>query len=471
VTETIDNLRAWDERISEAAKAYGLDCFPQEFEVCDHNEMIGYMAYSGMPSHYPHWSYGKAFERTKTMYDYGVSGLPYEMVINSNPALAYLMADNSFCLNVLTIAHVYGHNDFFKNNFTFESTRAEYTVARFKTHADRVRSYIEDPSIGALKVEALLDAAHALSLQCRRNLSIKKLSREEQKTLRFEASLPPKDPYRKIHRQPDHTPPDLRKVPLEPDEDLLLFIRDHNPYLEDWQQDLLTIVHDEAQYFIPQIETKIMNEGWASYWHYQIMKNLDLPEDLRLEFIVHHNQVLRPHPGGLNPYHVGFRIWQSIYETEEGPGPCEPAKPTAGKEALFRVREVDRDQSFVRRFLTKALARDLGLFEFTPRRGEYVVSEVADEDGWETIKDTLIQNVGTAAIPVLKIEDADHRGERALLIRHAFEGRELNLEHAEKCLMYAQRLWGREVVLETVLAGKATQLMYNDDGFSTKRQG
>ena len=148
----VKDLEGWDEKIRVKVQEFGLSCFDQEFEVCDHNQMLGYMAYSGMPSHYPHWSYGKSFEKLKTMYDYGVSGLPYEMVINSDPSIAYLMTDNSFCLQVLTIAHVYGHNDFFKNNFTFKSTQSEHTISRFKVHADRVRSYLEDPSIGVEKV-------------------------------------------------------------------------------------------------------------------------------------------------------------------------------------------------------------------------------------------------------------------------------------------------------------------------------
>ena len=173
---TLDDLAYWDAKIREQVDALGLDCYPQEFELCNHNDMLAYMAYSGIPSHYPHWSYGKSFEKLKTLYEYGMSGLPYEMVINSNPALAYLMRDNSLCLHILTIAHVYGHNDFFKNNFTFKSTRAEFTIGTFKAHAERVRSYMEDPSIGADKVENILDAAHALSLQRRRNLAVKKLS-------------------------------------------------------------------------------------------------------------------------------------------------------------------------------------------------------------------------------------------------------------------------------------------------------
>src|SRR3989441_3349640 len=180
-TWDIKDLEYWDEKIREKIGEIGLSCYPQEFEICDHNQMLGYMAYSGMPSHYPHWSYGKAYEKLKTLYDYGVSGLPYEMVINSNPAIAYLMRDNSLCLQVLTIAHVYGHNDFFKNNFTFKTTRAEFTLGTFRAHAERVRRYMEDPSIGTERVESILDAAHALSLQRRRNLAVKKLSEEEER--------------------------------------------------------------------------------------------------------------------------------------------------------------------------------------------------------------------------------------------------------------------------------------------------
>src|SRR5260370_11888591 len=142
----LKDLVEWDERIREKVAECGRDFYPQAFELCDHNGMLGYMAYSGMPSHYPHWSYGKSYEKLKTLYDHGVSGLPYEMVINSNPAIAYLMRDNPLLMHVLTIAHVYGHNDFFKNNFTFKSTRAELTIEAFKAAAMRVRRYVEDPS-------------------------------------------------------------------------------------------------------------------------------------------------------------------------------------------------------------------------------------------------------------------------------------------------------------------------------------
>jgi len=465
----LDVLQRWEERISELAASYGLDCYPQEFEICDHHEMLGYMAYSGMPSHYPHWSYGKSFEKLKTLYDYALQGLPYEMVINSDPCLAYLMGDNSTCLNILTIAHVYGHNDFFKNNFTFSSTRAEFTLEMFKSHADRVRSYVEDPSIGVERVEAVMDAAHALSLQRRRNLAVRKLPRAQQVERAFEASLPRHDPHRDIHPQKAYVEPDLRKLPLEPDEDIVLFIRDHNPYLADWQKDLITIVDEEALYFIPQIETKIMNEGWASYWHYHIMSNLDLPPDLRLEFMVHHNQVLQPHRGGVNPYHLGFALWTYIYESVEGPGTPNHSRHTAGRDALFHARECERDSSFLRRFLDEKLMRRLGLFEYGSKKGEMVVTEVADEAGWEQIKQTLVGSVGMGSVPVIKVEDADFEGARTLLLTHSYDGRELDMENCEKTLAHAYRLWGRSVALRTVVAGKESLLAYDGDGLATRK--
>src|SRR6266849_1700420 len=217
----LKDLEQWDARIREKVQEFGLDCYPQEFEVCDHVQMLGYMAYSGMPSHYPHWSYGKSYEKLKTLYDHGVSGLPYEMVINSDPAIAYLMRDNTLLLQILTIAHVYGHNDFFKNNFTFTTaTRAEYTIEQFKAHALRVRRYVEDPSIGIEKVERILDAAHALSFQRRRNLAIKKLSPREQLDRAEDTAQGQPDPYQKIHARKEIEVPDFHKVPLEPDEDL-----------------------------------------------------------------------------------------------------------------------------------------------------------------------------------------------------------------------------------------------------------
>jgi stage V sporulation protein R len=483
-----NDLEYWDAKICEKAEEFGLSCYPQDFEICDHFQMLGYMAYSGMPSHYPHWSLGKAYEKLKTLYDYGVSGLPYEMVINADPALAYLMRDNSLALQILTIAHVYGHNDFFKNNFTFKSTRAEFVLATFKVHADRVRSYIEDPSVGLEKVEAVLDAAHALSFSCRRNSAIRKLSRKEQEEQILEAAKAPVDIFGRIHKRPEYVEPDLHKVPLQPEEDILLFIRDYNPRLSEWEKDLLTIAHEGAQYFIPQVETKIMNEGWASYWHREILNSLGLPEHLHLEFLVRHSQVVRPFPRGLNPYHLGLRIWDKLY-LQYGGTPRTPeeesliarmeaeddyTKPhdipefSSAHEKLFAVRMADRDVSFLRQHLTEFMMRDLDMFQYEPLGEDLVVTKVSDRASWREVKETLLKNIGMESTPVITIEDADHGGNRILFCKHNHDGRDLQLEYAEKTLAYLFKLWGHEVVLQTTFGNKHASLMYGDRGFSTK---
>src|SRR5262244_4285957 len=439
---TIEDLQEWNLRITDLVQKFGLDPYPQEFEICDHEQMLSYMVYSGMPSHYSHWSYGKAYEKLKTLYDYALTGLPYEMVINSNPAIAYLMRDNTLALQVLTMAHVYGHNDFFKNNFTFRTIRAEFTIETFKAHANRVRQYIEDPSIGLEKVERILDAAHALSLQCRRNLTIRKQSEAEQKEAKLEDSKPATDPFQSVHRRKEWVSPDLAKVPLYPEEDILLFIRDHNPHLAEWEKDLLTIVHEQAQYFIPQIETKIMNEGWASFWHKRILDSLDLPQALHLEFLVRHNQVVRPIPGQLNPYHLGLRMWEDIERCGDDPAPDERERVPAGKTGrnlLFETREVDRDVSFIRRWLGERLMRDLDLIRIEPRGDDLVISDVSDEEGWRTVKELLLKSVGMGSVPVIRIEEADHGGTRTLLLSHVHDGRDLQLENAERTLAYIHR--------------------------------
>ena len=456
----LKDLERWDERIRRKVEELGLSCYPQEFEVCDHFQMLGYMAYSGMPSHYPHWSYGKAYEKLKTLYDYGVSGLPYEMVINSNPALAYLMRNNTLALQILTMAHVYAHNDFFRKNETFSKTRPELTLNMFKIHAKRIESYIEDPSIGIDSVEKIIDAAHAISLQCRRDLLLRVETRKEQRERLIDAARPANDPFQRIHAREEYKEPNLHKVPLEPEDNLLLFIRDYNPRLAEWEKDILTIVHEQTQYFIPQIETKIMNEGWATYWHREILNAIDLPQDLHLEFLVRHNQVVRPFPwhAGFNPYHLGLKMWDYIRRRWDEPTPEEIEKygkpEKNGEEKIFETREVDRDASFLRRFLTEELIRELRAFQFEGKGDDIVVTHVADAEDWRIIKETMIRNVGMGSVPVIKIEDADGLRNRVLVLNHYHEGRELERENAVKTLHYTQTLWGHAVRLETIVNDK-----------------
>ncbi|MBI3897292.1 MAG: SpoVR family protein [Gammaproteobacteria bacterium] len=457
---TTKDLEEWDERIRAKAEEFGLSCFGQEFEVCDQEHMLGYMAYHGMPAHYPHWSFGKSYEKLKTLYNYGVSGLPYEMVINADPALAYLMRDNSLCLQVLTVAHVYGHNDFFRNNYMFRDTRPELTLSLFKLHADRIRSYIEDPSIGLKLVEETLDAAHALSLQCRRHTVIRKLNPNEQRERAVQMSKPPFDPHESIHKPRERVEPNLSKVPLEPEEDLLLFIAEYNPYLGEWQRDLLRIVHEQAIYFMPQIETKIMNEGWASYWHHRIMTSLDLPEDLHFEFLVHHNQVVRPHNGQINPYYLGFKIWEDLERRHSN-----DKDPRA---AMFEARESERDVSFLRRFLTRELMEEMHMFEYKQEQDKIVVSRVANDEEWQTVKQTLLRNIGMATVPVIRVMDADFNHNRVLLLQHEHDGRDLEMEYLEKTMGYIYQLWGRPVLLETHREGSAIRFSRSETGFEQR---
>jgi stage V sporulation protein R len=485
MTIAVEELEEWDLKIKELVTKFRLKCYPQEFEVCDHNDMLGYMAYSGMPSRYSHWSFGKNFERQKMLYEYGVSGLPYEMVINSNPCVAYLMRDNSLLLQILTMAHVYGHNDFFANNFTFTSgTNAKRTLEIFKLNGQRIDSYVEDPSIGLDLVENAIDDAHAIAFQCARNLAIKTLPRDEQILRKMQAAQGPADPNWEIHPKKEFEAPELNKIPLDPVEDLLLFIAENNPYLPEWKRDVLRIVHNETVYFIPQMETKIMNEGWASYWHFKILQNLDLPQGLYMEFLVKHNQVLRPHPGGLNPYHLGFILFQDIERRwNEGQtgreftdDPRLEEKPvndfslTPGRNKIFEIRESDRDASFLRRFLTEDIIRELNLFQHEKRGRERVVTKVADSENWESIKETLVKSVGSAGLPVIKVEDADFSGNRTLYLKHYHDGRDLQLEYAERTLQHVRNLWERKVILETTLNGKKSLIKFSGDQIKIERK-
>ncbi|MEG6584520.1 SpoVR family protein [Dendrosporobacter sp. 1207_IL3150] len=412
---TAKDLEVWNERIEELVRATDLDCYEQHFEICTYEDMLCYEAYVGMPSHYPHWSFGKAYERQKTFYTYNLVGLPYEMVINSDPCLAYLMKDNTLTLQILTMAHVYGHNDFFKNNRLFKrDTRAELTVEMFKAHADRVRNYIHDPFIGPEKVERIIDAAHALRYQTRRNGIINPVDRQA------------------VLKDAQESVPDRLK------DDLLGFLAERGKLCE-WERDLINIVREETAYFIPQIETKIMNEGWASYWHYKLLNELELPAQLHLEFLQRHNLVVRPFEGRINPYFVGFKMFEYL------------AKQPDGHNKIMEIRAEERDQSFLRRYLNKELCEEMHLFSFQARGTDIVVKEISDENGWRTVRDELANSVGLGNIPVITPVSAD---KGTLVLQHAFDGRELELNYAKETVKYVVDLWGGKVDLCTTLNGK-----------------
>lgn len=446
---TIEQLKDWDSKIIKIVEAVGLDCYPQEYEICSYEDMLCFEAYVGMPSHYPHWSYGKTYERKKMFYKYNLEGLPYEMVINSDPCIAYLMRDNTLLLQILTMAHVYGHNDFFKNNRLFEEgTKAASTFEMFKLHADRIRNYISDPTIGYERVERILDAAHAIRFNTNRVIGCKQLSTKEKKKRLLDKYYNEAKPSGILDEKKEVKYPELDRIPLEPTEDIMSFLIEYGE-LEEWEKDLLEIVRDETLYFIPQIETKIMNEGWASYWHYNILKKLDLPQGLHMEFLNRHNQVIRPFLGSINPYYVGFKILEDI-------------EKRYGRDKMFEVRKIERDQSFIRKYLTEDLCREMNLFQYGKKRRDYIIEEVSDREGWKKIRDTLANMVGINGIPCIKVENV-HKELKTLTLVHDYDGRELEQNYAYETIRYICSLWGNKVVLKTKIEGKERKIICDKD--------
>ena len=428
----LSELEEWDERICDIAKRHGLDWFEIEYEFIDFFSMIGAMAFHGLPSHFNHWSFGKSFERTHRMYNLGMEGLPYELIINSNPSVAYMMRENPLYLQILIMAHCVGHSDFFKNNRTFSGTRPDTIVGRCRAAKKRFQEYVEDPSIGIEKVENVIDACHAIQFQISRPGWIRR-TREEII----------EDHKSKIKEDPKIADIDTSKNPLEPDYDILGFISE-NGKLPSWKRDIIEVCRDEGKYFWPQIQTKIMNEGWASYWHYTILHELELPTELHVAFIKSHNQVIRPHIGGINPYHLGFHLFQRV-------------KERMGISECFLARDVHNDASFIRQYLKQEDCEELNLFSYSRKKSDdTTVDDVSDEMGWERVRNDLVKQVGGGSIPVLNVSEARRNG--TLMLEHEFDGRELELNETKAVLSHVYNLWDDRVVLSTIIDGKLQQI-------------
>ncbi len=424
----LKELQKWDETLCRMAKDHGLDWFPLAYETCDYYEMIGSMAYHGMPSHYGHWSYGKSFERNHLMYNAGMQGLPYELIINSNPSLAYLMEENPMYLQVLIMAHCIGHSDFFKNNITFKHTHPENIILRMRNAKRYIDQLIEDPSIGVDQVENTLDSAHTLAYNVPR---------------RYEPYIKQADQKKKLVEDiktgmynDKNFVPDPEMVPLKAEVNVLAFLADQSPGLEEWQREILKIVEEEAHYFMPQIRTKIMNEGWASYWHYRLMHELELPSGMHIPFLKTHNEVIRPHAGSINPYHLGFHLFRKIEER-------------FGLEECFIARESLNDESFIRQYLTQEDCEELELFSYSLHKDEYKVDDVGDEQGWKNIREDLIKQVGGNSIPIIMIDGIDDSN--VLCLIHEHDGRDLELNYADAVVQHISNLWGDVVKLDTII--------------------
>jgi len=241
-----------------------------------------------------------------------------------------------------------------------------------------------------------------------------------------------------INEKPESLPVgfDINQIPLEPNYNILEFIRDHSRNLEAWEKDLLTIVSDEGSYFIPQAMTKIMNEGWASFWHYKILHELDLPQDYHMSFLKLHNQVIRPIVGRLNPYHLGFTIFQWI-------------EKNLGLEHCFIARESHNDESFIRKYLNEEICRDLNLFTYSRKRTEWSIDDISDEDGWKDVRKELIRNVGLGSLPKIFVKKVEKN--HTLILGHDHDGRDLDLNYANKVCEHIVDLWGDDVKIFTII--------------------
>jgi len=421
------DLLHWDEKILRVAEDLGLDWHPIDYEIIDYQEMLGAMAYVGLPTHYRHWSFGKEYERTHTLYNAGQTGLPYEMIINSNPSIAYLMKENALYIHILTMAHCVGHSDFFKQNRMFADTDPDNIIDNFKASAKYVKKLIEDPSIGVERVERVLDAAHSVKYQVPRAIGIKYKSRDE-----FIASAKARMARDKNYK------PDLTKVPIQPEYNILRFIAEHSKHLEEWERNLILIVEESSKYFIPQALTKTMNEGWACTIHYKIINELNLPDSLHLPFIKLHNQVVRPHLGTLNPYHLGFKLFEKIIEEK-------------GFEEAMIVREVHNDISFLRFYLDEEFMQEQNYFSYSFKKDKKVttIDDVSNEEGWEAVRDQMIQNIGLNRTPVIYIDEIEK--DNTLSLVHDHDGRDLDLRYADKTFRHIKTLWGDEIRLVSIV--------------------
>tara|TARA_A100001515_G_scaffold34874_1_gene27192 strand:- start:2726 stop:4033 length:1308 start_codon:yes stop_codon:yes gene_type:complete len=424
---TESDLIYWDEKIIEVAQDLGLDWHPIDYEIIDYQEMLGAMAYVGLPTHYRHWSYGKEYERTHTLYNMGQTGLPYEMIINSNPSIAYLMRENALYIHLLTMAHCVGHSDFFKQNRMFEHTDPDNIIDSFKSAAKYVRQLIEDPSIGIDRVEEILDAAHSIKYQVPRFPGIKYKTRDQ--LIEVEKKKMAADPKYQ---------PDLTRVPLAPEYNILRFIAEHSKGLEEWERNLILIVEESSKYFIPQALTKVMNEGWACTIHYKIINELQLPDSLHLPFIKLHNQVVRPHLGQLNPYHLGFKLFEKIIERD-------------GFDEAMIVREVHNDISFLRFYCDQEFLEEMNYFSysFKKQKKAITIDDISDDGGWQSVRDELIKNVGLNRVPVIFVDEVER--DNTLCLTHEHDGRDLDLTYARKVYDHIVTLWKDHVKLVSIV--------------------
>ncbi|WP_088343704.1 MULTISPECIES: SpoVR family protein [Rhodomicrobium] len=470
-----------------------LDVYPNQIEVITAEQMLDAYTSTGMPLMYRHWSFGKQFAQESMSYRRGMRSLAYELVINSNPCISYVMEENSATMQTLVIAHAaFGHNHFFKNNYLFKQWTNADTILDYLAFA---KDYVKEceEKHGVEDVEIILDAAHALMRQGisrhpKTPVSSKPAhiaKRKKSRKLHEEATFD--DIYRTVPRAPitagaaealaAFAAAEEEGLGL-PEENVLYFLEKHAPRLKDWQRELIRIVRILAQYFYPQRQTKMMNEGCATFVHYEIMNTLFdrglITEGSMLEALhLHSSVVMQPgfddqRYGGINPYALGFAMMRDIKRI------CE--EPTAEDKDWFpdfagngdamgtlKSAWADyRDESFILQFLSPTVIRDMRFFALHDESDEpeVEVTAIHNEMGYRDVRRRLARFYDASVQdPDIRITDADLSGTRRLTLTHTVrDGRLLSKQECDRTLQHLAQLWGHRVKLLEVDAGTGKTL-------------
>jgi len=470
-------------QIQEWARQYGLDFYETIFEMLDYEEMNMVAAYGGFPNRYPHWKFGMEYERLTKSYAYGLHKI-YEMVINNDPCYAYLLECNHFVDQKLVMAHVFGHCDFFKNNIWFSKTNRKM-MDTMANHATKIRKTIDKYGLEAvegfldrcLSLEDLIDR-HSPFIQRRskpapnepEHRGVPKISSSEY----MDEYINPPDVLAREKLKQEQERRRRKHFPEEPQRDIMLFLIENAP-LEDWQRDILSMIRDEAYYFAPQAQTKIMNEGWATYWHAKIMTERALTDAEVIDFADHHSGTVAMHPGQINPYKLGFELWKDI-EDRWNKGKfgkdyddCEDwltkrnwdRHAGLGREKIFETRRIHNDITFIDAFFTEEFCHEhkFFIYSYNAERGGY---EVADRN-WRSVKQKLLAGLTNFGQPAINVVDGNFENRGELLLEHKHEGADLRLDYARDTLENIFKLWTRPVHIKTVIEGKDKMLGYDGE--------
>ena len=465
------------------AKEFGLDFFEVIFELLDYDEMNMVVSYGGFPTRYPHWRFGMQYEEFAKTYSYGLAKV-YELVINNDPCYAYLLTCNELVDQKLVMAHVYGHSDFFKMNYWFSKTNRKM-MDEMANHGVRIRRYIdrhgldkvEDFIDTCLSVENLIDYHSPFIV--RRNErngdgddgDVASPPRLKSKSYMEEFINPPE--Y--LEAEQKRTQEQLDKqanFPEQPEKDILWFLIQH-AQLERWQRDILSMVREEAYYLAPQAMTKIMNEGWASYWHSTIMTQKALDASEVIDYAEHHAATVGSSPGQLNPYKVGIELFRDIEERwNKGRfgrewDECDDAVKKAswntntglGREKIFQVRKIYNDITFIDEFLTEDFCKQHRLFtyEYNKQSKDY---EIASRE-FKAVKEKLLFSLSNFGQPYIYLESANYKNRGELYLKHRDEGVPLKLDAARDTLANLVKIWSRPVHLETSVDKRRKLLSHN----------